>query len=227
MNSTTLSVFILVVMTACISAQSLKLPKTMDDFDVSDLERLYEKRGNCSSAGRDEVFDNLSKFVWFNDHSVPEYSQLLEEILTKYPEEKLDQMNLRWQPGDKMRPFRHLDSSGSDSQWIPTDKEDREDLERSVLELGNGFSAGKGFQLTVDRTHSEFVSQLVMNMPGTDVQLASSLYSGALRYYRCYGPEFDNIVLDRTDVSVESDELVFITHLPRGSIYKLSPKERQ
>jgi len=227
MNSTILSVFILVVMTACISAQSLKLPKTMDDFDVSDLERLYEKRGNCSSAGRDEVFDNLSKFVWFNDHSVPEYSQLLEEILTKYPEEKLDQMNLRWQPGDKMRPFRHLDSSGSDSQWIPMDKEDREDLERSVLEFGNGFSAGKSFQLTVDRTHAEFVSRFTVNMSGTDLQLASSLYSGALHYYRCNGSGLAMIFLDRTDISVENDELVFVTRLPRGSVYKLVPKEKQ
>jgi hypothetical protein len=211
----------------CVSAQSLEKPKDMTYDDVANLDRRYNVSGNCSAVEREEVFNNQVKYLWFNEHSITEYSRLLEEILTKYPEEKFDQINLRWKSGDRVHPFRVLDSSGSDSQWIPLDKEDREDLERSVLELGNGFSAGKAFQFTVDRTHSEFVSRLAIKMLGTDVQVASSLYSGAVRYYRCYGSGFDNIFLDRTDVSVENDELVFVTRLPRGSVYKLLPKEPQ
>src|SRR4029078_1786385 len=166
------SALVLVVFSTCVLAQSLAKPKDMSYRDFDKLEERYKISGNCSAVEREEVFNNQVKYLWFNEHSITEYTDVLENILKMYPEEKFDQINLRWKSGDKIHPFRMLDSSGSDSQWIPLDKEDREDLERSVRELGNGFSAGKRFQLTVDRTNSEFVSQLVMNMSGTDVQLA-------------------------------------------------------
>lgn len=225
MRSIISSSIVLVALSTCLSAQSLKLPKNMDEADAIHLEDLYYERGNCSSVGREEVLDNQVKYLWFNENSIREYSRALEEILTKYPEEKLDQMNLSWKPGDKVHPFRRLDSSGSDSQWIPIDKEDREDLELHVLELGNGFSAGKWFQLTVERSQSGFVSRLTVNMAGTDLQLASTLYSGALRYNRCERSGLGEIFLDRTEISVENDDLVFVTRLPRGSVYSLLPKD--
>ena len=101
-------------------------------------------------------------------------------------------------------------------------------MERDILALGNGFTSGKWFQLSVDRGPSDFISQLAVNISGTDGQTAQSLYSGAVQNYACgrgYATPsyFEKIALDRTEVSIENDNLVITTRLPRGSLYALLP----
>src|SRR5690348_14405823 len=124
MRPTILHAFVVAILSTCVSAQSLLKPKDVNYKDLYILDERYNINRNCSTVEREEVRDNQVKYLWFNDHSITEYSSLLEEILETYSEEKFDQINLSWRPADKVHPFRRLESSGSDSQWIQIDNDD-------------------------------------------------------------------------------------------------------
>ena len=114
----------------------------------------------------------------------------------------------RWLTSVIAYPYRFLDAETSDY------------LDSNVLFVGNGFP-GKSFNFSVLRNSVGNQFRFESQQIPFDSPTVRALYSSALNFQKCsYGWDKDPI-LQNTELTVESDHLVIITRLPRGSLKTL------
>ncbi|MEP6850780.1 MAG: hypothetical protein ABI999_18120 [Acidobacteriota bacterium] len=217
---------VLVGATPQVLAQTTRASKVEPTGELAERRGCMDIQLSCRGLLAD-VREQETKYLWFNDHSIREYVTLLEEVLRTYPEKEEDRLDITWLSADQSRPFRSLETSSPSSfpflSRVSTKK--RERLEEDILFTGNG-SPGKRFSLTIQRDRGQTISFFKVVNPGIDPHLLKTAYGSALDLYRCdYGFELENVILKNTEITLEDDNLVVVTRLPRGSLDSLLAKD--
>lgn len=178
---------------------------------VSGFGRVSDQ-SDCDVT-RERLRDREANYLWFNSRTFGDYFNSIGKITAAYPAKQFPDIDITWSSVTAERPFRKVEFSG-----IPlADLEAWEDLEQTVLFLGNGVP-GKKFRLQFSRKNDHVRVQFEAALFEEDTPLVRLLYFEALNYYRCGGNfEFEKTVLNRTELLVENKALLLSSRFTLGS----------
>ncbi len=187
------------------------------NFDVKDeieiKDDLDNKPDGCNQA-RERNREFLATYLWFNDASFYEFSNLIESFGDAYPENKYPIGEFTLTLLDLERPFRNTFLYGPS----PLNADLGKTLASEFLIAANGLP-GKTSELTVSRTALGTDFRFESSSFPQDTPLVRYLYSNAFHNFKCGSLlESDELFFKNTQLAVQNNSFVISTRLPRGSL---------
>lgn len=185
-----------------------------DEVEIKD--DLDKKPGGCDvTKATSNLLDLKSTYLWYNDRTIGEYSNIVELLINEYSDVAAYSAN--WNSAGDVRPWRTVTV---DADSIGGNKS-AHDLDGEILILGNG-APGKSFSFAAAKDASGYTFRFESKAVPHDPPLVRYLYGNAFDIYRCSNNlELVDTILGHSEVKVLGTNLVISTHLPRGSLGSL------
>lgn len=212
----TLGVYIGLVLVGA-TPQVLAQAAMTRQFDVrNEIDRQGEEDstacGRRTSQLQEKVSELKATYLWFNDNSVVEYANLVEQLVNTYS--AVDAFDVTWKSGGDLRPWN---AAITNTDLIGAGVSTHE-MDDDIIVLANGIP-GKSFSFSAARYDPGYTFRFESHSFSYDTPLVRYLYNSAFDLYRC--PDFGyrpDIILRHSEVKVEGKNLLITTHLPRGSL---------
>jgi hypothetical protein len=192
-------------------------------FDVKDeIEFKDDLDNKPDKLDEDELRTRVQElktiYLWYNDYSIEEYADLVDDVLRAYSDSLA--FDVRWDSVGDLKQTRTANITSTFAGAYEFAKNN----EYEVLDLGNGLP-GKSFSFSALKYESGYSFKFTSLSFAHDAPLVRYLYSAALDFHRSRGTS--DIILAHTEIKVEGTNLIISTRLPRGSLDSLLAKSAQ